>query len=169
MVEVRDPNATIEYISTRIDTKNLTRFIIGFIPSDKALKVWFEIFTEEGVIDTNEFSKNIINILMAGLRGIKGLRLPNTGEIRDYDEVTSDLLMMLPLGVLVELAIVIIRNNLSLDNATTTQDIHASFIGKWKKDLRETCEDFKKRWAPIERAWKKMTNKEALDDRTKPE
>lgn len=158
-----DLNATIEYISPRMGMDNATRFIIGRIPSYNALKIWFEIFTEEGVIDATEFSKNIINILMAGLKGIKGLMLPDTGEIKDYNEVTSELLMMLPLGVLIELAIVIIRNNLSLDDATTTQNMRAPFIGKWKKVSRQMHEDFKKRWAPIERACKSMADLQKHD------
>lgn len=90
-------NETVEFISQKDKGNNPTIFLIGNILHSDKSKLLAGAIDKTGIIDISKLQDRMLDIVRAGLKGIKNL------DGKDYSEITPDTLEAIPFDVLVEI------------------------------------------------------------------
>lgn len=104
MLKGIDINEVVEYVSATDKTDNPTKFLIGNISNRKKLALFTNAMDKEGNLDIAKLQDKAVDIILAGLKGIKNL------NGKDYSP-TEEVLDMVSLQVLTELVSKILEYN----------------------------------------------------------
>jgi hypothetical protein len=96
MITGLDPKETLEFVSVLDKGENPTKFILGMLTGEDRVVLMSKFEPEE--IDPAYYYK----LVRKGLKGIKNIKTKG-GEIKDFNEITDEVLNLIPVVVMKEL------------------------------------------------------------------
>ena len=97
MLKGVDIKETVEYVSPSDAGDNPTKFILGNISNRDKLTLFADAINEKGEVDMKKVMSKAVDVVQAGLKGIK-----NLGG-KDYDVITEEIVDMLSFIIMSEL------------------------------------------------------------------
>lgn len=106
-----DKDEVREFVSKYDTGEPKTIFELGVITQKDRLKLFREFQGEDKNFDVVKMQEKSYELLKIGLKKIRNLYDKKSGKHKDYTEITDDVLDMLPIGVIGELATEITQGN----------------------------------------------------------
>lgn len=106
-----DKDETYEFTSKYDTGEPKTIFLIGVLTQKERLDFLKAFQGDKEELDASKMQEQSYKVLEKGLKGIKNLYNRKTKKHEDFNKITEDIIEMLPIGVVAEVAQKIIQEN----------------------------------------------------------
>jgi len=109
-----DKNEVLEFSSASDNTEPKTVFVIKTIDNKSKMSIFSKVITPDGQVDVHGLQSQSYDILKMGLKEVKNLMVK--GEVKNFAQITDDVINTLPMMTLIEVASKVIEFNFLSDN-----------------------------------------------------
>jgi len=119
MITGIDVGEVVEFVCAKDkDTEKPTTFLLGTLTNREKLKIVGGAVTNDGKVDISKLQDKAVDILKAGVKGIKNLYNAKKKKAEDITVITEEVIDRLPINVLSELLGKVLEINLVQDEDT---------------------------------------------------